>query len=50
MVPTRVRRFRVNRTSQADSEWLEDLLNREGRRFGTWVKRSADNILTLAWR
>ena len=50
MVPTRVRRFRVNRASQADSEWLEDLLNREGQRFGTRVKRSADNILTLAWR
>jgi poly-gamma-glutamate synthesis protein (capsule biosynthesis protein) len=49
MVPTRVRRFRVNRASQIDSKWLEDLLNREGKRVGTRVKRSAENILTLRW-
>jgi poly-gamma-glutamate synthesis protein (capsule biosynthesis protein) len=49
MVPTQVRRFRVNRASEVDSKWLEDLLNREGKRFGTWVKRSAENILTLRW-
>jgi poly-gamma-glutamate synthesis protein (capsule biosynthesis protein) len=49
MVPTQVRRFRVNRASEVDSKWLEDLLNREGKRLGTWVKRSAENILTLGW-
>jgi poly-gamma-glutamate synthesis protein (capsule biosynthesis protein) len=50
MVPTQVRRFRVNRASQADSKWLEGLLNREGQRFGTRVRRSAGNVLTLTWR
>jgi poly-gamma-glutamate synthesis protein (capsule biosynthesis protein) len=49
MVPTQVRRFRVNRASEGDSKWLEDLLNREGKQFGTWAKRSAKNILTLGW-
>jgi poly-gamma-glutamate capsule biosynthesis protein CapA/YwtB (metallophosphatase superfamily) len=49
MIPTQVRRFRVNRASDVDSKWLEDLLNREGKRFGTRVTRSAENILTLRW-
>lgn len=47
MVPTQIRRFRVNRASEIDFQWLEDLLNREGKRFGTRVKRSAEHILTL---
>ncbi len=49
MVPTQVRRFRVNRASEVDCKWLEDRLNREGRRFHTRVERSTDNILTLRW-
>jgi poly-gamma-glutamate synthesis protein (capsule biosynthesis protein) len=49
MIPTHVRRFRVKRASEVDSKWLEDLLNREGKRFGTRVTRSAENILTLRW-
>jgi poly-gamma-glutamate synthesis protein (capsule biosynthesis protein) len=47
MVATQIRHFRVNRASEIDSKWLEDLLNREGKRFGTRVKRSAEHILTL---
>jgi poly-gamma-glutamate synthesis protein (capsule biosynthesis protein) len=49
MIPTHVRQFRVNRASEVDSKWLEDLLNREGKRFGTRVTRGAENILTLRW-
>ena len=49
MIPTQVRRFRVNRASEADTQWLETLLNREGKRFGTAVRRSAENFLTLDW-
>jgi poly-gamma-glutamate synthesis protein (capsule biosynthesis protein) len=48
MIPTQVRRLRVNRASELDSRWLEDVLNREGKRLGTRVKRSAENVLTLA--
>jgi poly-gamma-glutamate synthesis protein (capsule biosynthesis protein) len=47
MIPTQIRRFRVNRASDTDSQWLEDLLNREGKRFGTRVIRNAANILML---
>jgi poly-gamma-glutamate synthesis protein (capsule biosynthesis protein) len=49
MVPTQVRRLRVNRASEVDARWLEDLLDREGRRFGTRAERGAANILTLRW-
>jgi poly-gamma-glutamate synthesis protein (capsule biosynthesis protein) len=49
MTPTQTRRFRVNRASSADVEWLKDLLNREGERFGNRVVRNKDNTLTLTW-
>jgi poly-gamma-glutamate capsule biosynthesis protein CapA/YwtB (metallophosphatase superfamily) len=49
MIPTQVRRFRVNHATAADSNWLEALLNREGKRFGTAVQRSAENFMTLDW-
>lgn len=49
MVPTQIRRFRVNHACAADSQWLEELLNREGKRFNTRVSRDADHKLTLSW-
>ena len=49
MVPTQMRKFRVNRTSDADAAWLRDILNREGRSFGTSVSMSEDNNLELSW-
>jgi poly-gamma-glutamate synthesis protein (capsule biosynthesis protein) len=49
MVPTQIRRFRLNRASAVDSQWLADLLNREGQRFNTRVQRSADNTLMFSW-
>ena len=49
MIPTQVRRFRVNRASRPDALWLEALLNREGKRFRTAAKLNARNILTLGW-
>jgi poly-gamma-glutamate capsule biosynthesis protein CapA/YwtB (metallophosphatase superfamily) len=49
MTPTQTRRFRVNRAPSADVEWLKDLLNREGEKFGNRVVRNEDNILTLIW-
>jgi len=50
MVPTQVRHFRVNRAPEADSLWLRDTLNREGKRFGTQVKIDEDGALTLKSR
>jgi poly-gamma-glutamate synthesis protein (capsule biosynthesis protein) len=49
MTPTEIRRFRLNQASAADSQWLEDLLNREGKRFNTAVQPSAKNSFTLRW-
>jgi poly-gamma-glutamate synthesis protein (capsule biosynthesis protein) len=48
MVPMQICRFRLNRASAADSQWLADLLNREGRRFHTSVQISVDNSLVLS--
>jgi len=49
MIPTQVRRFRLNRAPSIDSEWVADLLNREGKRFNTRVQRTAENSLMLSW-
>jgi poly-gamma-glutamate synthesis protein (capsule biosynthesis protein) len=49
MIPTQIRRFRLNRASVGDSQWLANLLNREGKRFNTSVQRGAENILSLSW-
>jgi len=44
MIPTQVRRFRVNGAAEADTRWLRDRLNREGERFGI---RSAERRTSL---
>ena len=49
MIPTQVRRFKVNRASKADSLWLKDTLNREGGKFGTRVELNRNNNFTLKW-
>jgi poly-gamma-glutamate capsule biosynthesis protein CapA/YwtB (metallophosphatase superfamily) len=49
MIPTQVRRFRVKLACKTDSQWLEALLNREGKRFCTGVTLGAENALNLCW-
>jgi poly-gamma-glutamate synthesis protein (capsule biosynthesis protein) len=49
MTPTRLRRFRVNRANAEEARWLEGVLTREGRQFGTRVSRDGENRLTLQW-
>jgi len=49
MTPTQVRNFRVNRASSNDARWLTDILNREGRKFGTRVTLDEKGALTLEW-
>ncbi len=49
MIPTNIKRFRVNRASGEDARWLRDVLNREGEIFATRVDLSRDNILSLRW-
>ena len=50
LVPTQLKRLRVQRASAADSSWLRALLDREGRRFGTWTEAAADHRIELRWR
>jgi poly-gamma-glutamate synthesis protein (capsule biosynthesis protein) len=49
MTPMQTRRLQANRGSRADALWLRDVLNREGRPFGTWVEVDQDDRLTLRW-
>ena len=49
LVPTRIEKLRVNRARAADVEWLAEMLNREGRSFGTRVQRSSEGYLELNW-
>ena len=47
LVPTRIRHFRVNRARGDDVGWLAAMLAREGRAFGTYVERRADDTLVV---
>lgn len=49
MTPTQIKHFKVNRASKADAMWLRDILNKEGKKFGTRVKLNKDDTLTLQW-
>lgn len=47
MTPMCTRRFRVVRPKPDEATWLVGVLNREGRKFGTAVRRQADGTLLL---
>lgn len=49
MTPLQIKRFRLNRVSSEDAQWLRDRLGREGERLGTQVELNADHRLTLRW-
>ncbi len=49
MVPTQIKRFRVGRAPADDALWLKNIINREGKRFGTRVLPDRNNSLTLRW-
>ncbi len=47
MIPTQIKRFRVQLASTEDLLWLKAILNREGKRFGTSVQWDSNKTLTL---
>ena len=47
--PTRVHRFRLNRPTQHEAEWLRAALDREGRTLGTRVEPQPGNTLAVRW-
>jgi poly-gamma-glutamate capsule biosynthesis protein CapA/YwtB (metallophosphatase superfamily) len=49
MTPTCMHRFRVNRATSEQRDWVFETLNREGRRLGTAVERHPDGTLRLRW-
>jgi poly-gamma-glutamate synthesis protein (capsule biosynthesis protein) len=49
MVPIQRKRLRANSAPTAEAQWLQDMLNREGRQFGTQAVLHEDNTLTLQW-
>ncbi len=50
LTPTRIKRFRVNRASRDEAGWLQHVLNREGKKFGTSIKLNKDHRLLVEWR
>jgi poly-gamma-glutamate capsule biosynthesis protein CapA/YwtB (metallophosphatase superfamily) len=49
LTPTCTQRFRVNRATPEQTDWLCATLNREGRSLGTAVERHPDGTLRLRW-
>lgn len=49
MVPAQIRRFRLNRASDEDTQWLRDTLYRESRRFKSRVELIKEKTLALYW-
>jgi len=49
MVPFRISRFRLQRASPEETQWLGDMLTREGETFHTQAAIDADNTLVLEW-
>ena len=49
MMPTQVRRLRVNRAGDADAAWLLGTLNRESEKFGVRAEVTADKTFLLHW-
>jgi len=47
LVPTRMHRFRLQRASAAETGWLRETLNREGKVFGSSVELAEDGSLQL---
>ncbi len=50
MVPMQIKRFQTVSPAPHDRQWLVDVLNREGHKFGTQVLLEKDGSLTPQWR
>jgi poly-gamma-glutamate synthesis protein (capsule biosynthesis protein) len=50
MVPLRLRRFRLERATAEEGQWLRQVLTREGEPFETRAEIDGDGRLTLRWR
>ncbi len=49
LIPMRIKKFRLNRTSANEARWLQKVLNREGEELGTSVLMDENHVLWLDW-
>lgn len=49
LIPLQIKRFRLNKPSQQDAEWLKNTMHREGRQFHTRVEINKDGTLAIQW-
>lgn len=49
LVPTRMKRFRINRATHSEAEWLRSTLEREYRAVGTHVALRSGGAFELEW-
>jgi poly-gamma-glutamate capsule biosynthesis protein CapA/YwtB (metallophosphatase superfamily) len=50
LTPFVIKRFRLHRAGSLEAGWMRDLLNREGKSFGTRAVLDAGNRLSLEWQ
>jgi poly-gamma-glutamate capsule biosynthesis protein CapA/YwtB (metallophosphatase superfamily) len=50
MVPMQIKRFRLNHTSERDTQWMAETLHRQCERFGGDVQSDNANLLSLNWQ
>ena len=50
LVPLKIRRFRLQRATAQEADWLWQTLDRESARFGTRVSGNDDGSLGVQWR
>ncbi|UCH11772.1 MAG: CapA family protein [Fidelibacterota bacterium] len=49
LVPTRIKNFRIQRANREETQWLADMLNREGKELGTSVEEEEALTMMLKW-
>lgn len=49
LVPMRIKKFQLHRANERDALWMERVLEREGSKLGTHVRRGSDKSLVLEW-
>lgn len=49
LVPTQIKKFRINHAGLSDRKWLVDMLNREGRKLNTQVTLNDDKTMSIVW-
>ena len=50
LIPTRVKKFRIQRASQQESDWLVQTINRESASLGVRIRADEEANLWLDWR